>query len=81
MTSVAHHLAFDAIYKSDDGLTWTKVNLGKLQKNIICFACKYPGLHSYNPKEIDRMRKLSDYGLIELFEDSAQFQVINGRII
>lgn len=65
---------FNSFYITDDGLSFYRVNLGERQHSICEFAAKYPGLHSYNPKERERIIKLVEYGLIKHYPESCQFE-------
>jgi len=75
---IHYSIEFDTFYQSEDGSIWNKITLGKLQKDLLHFAYKYPGIHSYDAKRRGaQVKRLAELGYIRHFPASQQFQIAN----
>ena len=73
---IHYSVEFDTFYQSEDGLKFTKIQLGKLQKDLLHFAYTYPGLHSYGGNRKAQVGRLADRGFLYHYPDTKQFKII-----
>jgi len=75
---IHYSIEFDTFYQSEDGLSWRRITLGKLQKDLMHFAFKYPGIHSYDANHRGtQVKRLAELGYIRHFPELQQFQIAN----
>lgn len=67
---------WDTFYQSEDDMAWHKIQLGKLQKNLLQFAYRFPTLHTYDVKLCEKqVLRLAEMGLLYHYPETQQFRI------